>query len=202
MSIAAPRRRLATGGLLVAVLAVLAGASFVVWQREDDGGRSGQTAESGPSSTLEADAPPALHTTGEDWDAIVRSIGAYQAWLFTHPKPELLDNIFLPSFSGYGDAKLGLTNLATKGWRYEPTFRAATVTLVRLFERPGADTAAVFVRASGPSNRIVDSSGNVIQDNPGAGDTAVLWTLKRNVGGDDRWRLEQVMPFTDTPPRP
>lgn len=196
-----PRRRLATGGLIVAALAVLAAASVVVWQRGDDNGSTAQTAGSGPTTTLDPNAPPALNTTGEDWDGIVRSILGYQAWLFTHPRPELLDNIFLPSYSAYADSKLGLTNLATKGWRYDPEFRPGTLQVVRLFDRPQADVAVVFVRSFDPPNKVIDPSGNVVLDSPGAGDTSVLWTLRRTSTSDAQWKVDKVTPFTGTPPK-
>ena len=205
MSIAmTPRRRLASGVLIVAVLAVLAAGSFVVWQDGRDGGAQRTATGPGPTSPVSIDpnAPPELRTTGEDWDGIVRSILGYQDWLFTHPKPELLDNIMLPTFSQYQDHKLGLTNLATKGWRYDPEYRPATVTLIRLFERPRSDMAVVFVRTFGFPARIVDPAGKVIQDTPGVGDVSVLWTLKNSVGGDARWKLDKVTPFTDAPPKP
>lgn len=202
MSIATPRRRLATGSLVVALLAVFTAAGFVAWQRGDDGSTEGSTGPGPTTTALAGDVPPVLNTTGEDWDAIVRSIVDYQAWLFTHPKPELLDNIFLPSYSGYADGKLGLTNLATQGWRYDPEFRPATVQLVRLFERPRADVAVVFVRSFDPPNRIVEQSGKVVLDSPGAGDTSVLWTLKRDTDRDTGWKVDQVTPFSGTAPRP
>lgn len=205
MSIAkTPRRRLASGGLIVAVLAVLAAGSFVVWQNQRDDGVQSTATGPGPTTlaTVDPNAPPELKTTGEDWDGIVRSILGYQSWLFTHPQPQLLDNIFLPTYSGYSDGKLGLTNLATKGWRYDPEFRPATVTLARLFERPRPDMAVVFVRSFDPPNRAVDPAGKVVLDTPGAGDVSVLWTLRNGVGGDARWKVDKVTAFTDTPPKP
>lgn len=198
-----PRRRTLSGAIVVVALAVLAVGSVVALHRQGGSGDGEQATSGEASTTIAADpnAPPALNTTGEDWDAIVRGILGFQTWLFTHPRPELLDNIFLPSYGGYADAKLGLSNLATKGWRYDPEYHAASVTVVRLFDRPNADTAVVFVRSFGPANKVVDSSGNVVQNSPGAGDVSVLWTLRRNVASGARWKVAEVGAFSGVPPK-
>jgi hypothetical protein len=205
MSIAAtPRRRLAVGVLIVAVLAVLAVGSLVVMKGGGDAGGVDTAAGGGVSTTVVAPvaSPPELKNTGEDWDQIVRSISQYQAWLFTHPKPELLDSIMLTSYEGYSQHQLGLTNLATKGWRYDPPFRPITVDVVRLQDRPRADLAVVFVRSTSPANRVVDPSGAVMQDTPALGEVSVLWTLQRVPVTDGRWRIAKVTSYTDQPPRP
>ena len=199
-----PRSRLATGGLIVAVLAVLAAGSFVLLDRRDDD--SGQETVAGSqtaSSVVDAaSTPPELKNTGEDWDQIVRSIFNYQSWLFTHPRPELLENIMLRTNDAFPDHELGLTNLATKGWRYDPPFRPSAVELVRLQDRPRPDLAVVFIRNLDPPNRVVDAAGKVVLDSPGAGKASVLWTLQREPASSVRWRIAKVTGFTDQPPRP
>lgn len=199
-----PRRRFAIGGLIVAVLAVLAAGSFMLIDGRDDHGAQETMAGSQPATTMvdTSSSPPVLTNTGEDWGQIVRSIFNYQSWLFTHPKAELLDNIMLRSYNAFADHQLGLTNLATKGWRYEPQFRPSTVELVRLHERPRPDLAVVFVRNFDPPNRIVDPTGKVVLDSPGAGTVSVLWTLQREPASNAQWRIAKVTPFTDQPPRP
>ena len=197
------RRRLAIGGLVFAALAVLAGGSFVVLEgRGDDGGQGAASAPGAVTTVADSSGtPPELKNTGEDWDQIVRSIFKYQSWLFAHPRPELLENIMLPSYDAYADHKLGLTNLATKGWRYDPPFRPSTVELVRLQDRPRPDVAVVFVRNFDPPNRVVDAAGKVVLDSPGAGTASVLWTLQREPASTAKWRIAKVTGFTDQPPR-
>ena len=197
------RRRLAIGGLVVAVLAVLAAGSFVVLDgRGDDGGRGAAPAPGAATTAVDTSStPPELRNTGEDWDQIVRSIFNYQSWLFTHPRPELLENIMLPSYDAFADHKLGLSNLATKGWRYDPQFRPSTVEVVRLQDRPRPDVAVVFVRNFDPPNRVVDPAGKIVLDSPGAGTASVLWTLQREPASSAKWRIAKVTGFTDQPPR-
>ena len=199
------RRRLAIGGLVVAVLAVLAGGSFVVLEgRGDDGGQVAVPAPGAVTTVVDSSStPPELRNTGEDWDQIVRSIYAFEHWLYLHPEhADLLERTELPSFSGFADRRLGLRNLATKGWRYDPPRRPVTVELVRLQDRPRPDIAVVFVRSVDPPNRVVDASGAVILDSPGTGTASVLWTLQREPASDSHWRIAKVTPFTQEPPRP
>ena len=198
------RRRLAIGGLVVAVLAVLAGGSFVVLEgRGDDGGRGAAPAPGAVTTVGDASStPPELRNTGEDWDQIVRSIYAFEHWLYLHPQHgELLAQTELPSFAGFTDGQVGLRNLATKGWRYDPPRRPVSVELVRLQDRPRPDLAVVFVRSTVPPNRVVDASGQVVLNDPGTPSATVLWTLQREPASDSRWRIAKVTPLAGEPPR-
>jgi hypothetical protein len=194
---------LAAGGLIVAVLALLAAGSFVVIRDRSGSGGQDAVGGAGTSTTVvdTSSSPPELKNSGEDWDQIVRSISQYQSWLFVHPNPALLDNIMLRSYDGYAQHQLGLTNLATKGWRYDPPFRPITVDLVRLQDRPRPDLAVVFVRSTSPANRVVDANGAVVQDSPALGQVSVLWTIQREPATDPHWRVAKVTSVTDQPPR-
>ena len=196
------RGRLAIGGLVVAVLAVLAGGSFVVLEgRGDDGGQGAAPAPGAVTTVVDGSStPPELRNSGEDWDQIVRSIVAYEHWLFTHPDPELLINTEVPSYSGFADGQLGLRNLATKGWRFDPPRRPVRVEIVRLHQRTAENVAVIFVRfGPTPATRVVDGAGKVIQDSPETPPSSVLWTLVREPPTNLRWRLSTVTPFTDRP---
>ena len=185
---------------VLAIFAVLIGAiAWGVISRRGDGeqravpaGPSGATATP-PSTPGVADKPPALVNTGENWDAIVRSIVAYRDWLRTHPRPELVDEIMLPALSGYADTKLGLTNLATKGWRYDPLPAPVTVERVTLGTRLSATKVSVVIRyGPAPHWRVVDAAGKVVDDSPAGSDgNSVVWTLAQTAG-DPRWRIEDI----------
>lgn len=185
---------------VLAIFAVLIGAiAWGVISRRSDGdqravpaGPSGAPATP-PSTPGVADKPPALVNTGENWDAIVRSIVAYRDWLRTHPRPELVDEIMLPALSGYADTKLGLTNLATKGWRYDPQPAPVTVERVTLGTRLSATKVSVVIRyGPAPHWRVVDPAGKVVDDSPAGSDgNSVVWTLAQTAG-DPRWRIEDI----------
>ena len=186
---------------VLAIFAVLLGAiGWGVISRRGDGnqkatpaGPTGAAATAQPSTPGVGDQPPTLINTGENWDAIVRSIVAYRDWLRTHPRPELVDEIMLPALSGYGDTKLGLTNLATKGWRYDPLPAPVTVERVTLGTRLSATKVSVVIRyGPAPQWRVVDSAGKVVDDSPAGSDgNSVVWTLAQTAG-DPRWRIEDI----------
>jgi hypothetical protein len=140
-----------------------------------------------------------LLNDSEDWDKVVRSIAAYRHWLYTHPNPDLLANIEVSSYEGFADDQLGLRNLATKGWRYDPPRQPLPIELVRFNRRDADNVVIVFVRYGPvPPTRVVDASGKVIDDNSApvpAG--ASLWTLVREPPSDARWRLFKVNPLTN-----
>ena len=201
-----PRRRLVSAGVVVAVLAVLAVGSLVVLGGggEDDGA---QRATAGAPVTAAAADPaasaPELKNTGEDWDQIVRSIVAYEHWLFTHPNPDLLVNTEVPSNEFFDDGQLGLRNLATKGWRYDPAKQPLPIELVRLHRRVADNVATVFVRfGPTPATRVVDPAGKVVQETPETPPNAVVWTLVREPATDAHWRLQKVTPSTEQAPAP
>lgn len=147
--------------------------------------------------------PPELKNTGEDWDQIVRSIYTFEHWLYLHPaQADLLERTELPSFPGYTDGKVGLRNLATKGWRYDPPRRPVSVELVRLQDRPRPDLAVIFVRSTVPPNKVVDAAGQVVLNDPGTPSASVLWTLQREPASSAQWRIAKVTPLTGEPSRP
>lgn len=187
---------------VLAIFAVLIGAiAWGVISRRGDGDQRAVPAGPGatatpPSTPGVADKPPALVNTGENWDAIVRSIVAYNEWLYLHPRPELLDSIMLPAHKEYADTKLGLTSLATKGWRYDPQPSPVAVQRVTLGTRLSATKVSLVIRyGPAPQYRVVDQTGKVISDSPATADgNSVVWTLAQSPG-DPRWRLEDVDPL-------
>ena len=191
-----PHSRTALGIGIVVVLAVVVVGSFIVFGGGGDGGSTTPSTTAPP--LVDPNAPPELRNTGEDWDQIVRSIVEYRHWLFTHPDPGLLGNIETTSYSGYNDDELGLMNLATKGWRYEPPRERVSVEIVQLRERVADNVAILFIRfGSTPPIRVIDPTGTVIQDSAGVPPTAILWTLVREPATDAHWRLFKVTPLTD-----
>lgn len=207
------RTRYAIAAVMVAVLAT---ATVWLYFFRDDatpgGAPSGAnpgaprsqpaTSASDPATSPEGDRPPALLNDSEDWDTVVRSIAAYRHWLYTHPNPDLLANIEVPSYEGFADDEVGLRNLATKGWRYDPPRQPLPVELVRFNRRDADNVVLVFVRfGTTPAIRVVDPAGKVVQESPSAPASAALWTLVREPANDTRWRLFKVNPLT-TPQQP
>jgi hypothetical protein len=188
------RSRTALGIGIVVVLAAVVVGSFIVF---GGGGDDGDALPASAPPIVDPNAPPELRNTGEDWDQIVRSIVEYREWLFNHPDPALLDRIQVPSYEFFAEGQLGLTNLATKGWRYDPPLEPLTVELVRLQER--IDNVVILFIRFGPTPpiRVVDPNGAVVQDSPGVPPNAILWTLVREPADNEHWRLSKVTPFPD-----
>jgi hypothetical protein len=204
------RTRYAIATVMVAVLAT---ATVWLYFFRDDGTPSGARSDansasatsqpaitgSDPATATTGDKPPALLNDSEDWDKVVRSIAAYRHWLYTHPNPDLLTNIEVPSYAGFADDQLGLRNLATKGWRYDPPRQPLPIDLVRFNRRDADNVVLVFVRfGTTPPIRVVDAAGKVVQESPSAPPTAALWTLVREPATDTRWRLFKVNPLANT----
>jgi hypothetical protein len=191
-----PGLSLARRVTLVVVFAALLGVLVVGLVSRRSGGNDAAVARVSPTVAPPTTAiqPPPLIDTGEDWNAIVRSMIAYNDWLYLHPKPELLDAFSLPSAPLYAETKLALTNLATKGWHYDPPRPSVTIEIVRLNSRVNAKTAAVFVRfGPSPQYRVVDQSGAEVAIQPAIPTgNSVIWTLAEI---DGRWRLADVTPL-------
>lgn len=189
-----------TAVLAVVFVALVAGIVGLVVTRgsgRDDTPPQGATGSiPTTAATVQPEQPPRLVNTGEDWDSIVRSMLAFREWLQLHPRPELLDEIMVPTHPSYSGDKLGLTNFATKGWHYDPVPPPVTVERVSLTTRLSPTKVGLAVRLGpAPRYRVVDQAGNVIADTPAtsSGNT-VVWTLTQNAG-DPRWRLEAVLPL-------
>jgi len=202
------RTRYAIATVMVAVLGT---ATIWLYFFRDDGApgvRSGVSpgtstpqptiSASPPSTSPTGDKPPTLENDSEDWDKVVRSIAAYRHWLYTHPNPDLLANIEVPTYEGFADDQLGLRNLATKGWRYDPPRQPLPIELVRFNRRDANNVVLVFVRfGTTPAIRVVDASGKVVQDSPSAPPSAALWTRVREPATDTHWRLFKVNPLAN-----
>jgi hypothetical protein len=202
------RTRYAIATVMVAVLGT---ATIWLYFFRDDGApdvRSGAspgasppqptTTASDPVTSPTGDKPPPLLNDSEDWDKVVRSIAAYRHWLYTHPNPDLLANIEVSSYEAFADDQLGLRNLATKGWRYDPPRQPLPIELVRFNRRDADNVVLVFVKFGvTPPIRVVDPTGKVVQDSPAAPPSAALWTLVREPATNTRWRLFKVNPLTN-----
>jgi len=153
-----------------------------------DGSPAGTTAVS------QSEEPPTLVNTGEDWEAIVRSMVAYHDWLYIHPHPEFLQSIIRPDGPDFSQTQVGITNIRDKGWHYDPPRVPLLVDNVRLTSRVSPNIALVFVRYGPiPRYRVIDASGAVVSDQPAKPPNAALWTLMQDPG-DAHWRIYKTVP--------
>lgn len=191
-------RKVAVGVVLAALaIGLVASVASRVGGQDDETSATEQRPSptdvpgSTPRTTVSSQ-PPALVNTGDDpdWEAMVRSMLAYDAWLRRNPRPELLEAWMRPSSPLYAEGMETLHNLASGTWRYDPApCEPLSSEIIRLNSRHGG-SALVFVRFGPiPACRAVDRSGNVVLDRPAGPGNSVVWSLLQD--GDGRWRFEK-----------
>ncbi|MDQ4130051.1 MAG: protein kinase [Actinomycetota bacterium] len=123
-----PERRSHRLALLAAVVLLMtAGLAAAIWLGLWDRPQAREASSvpaSGPPVTMPvpADEPAAIpipNTRGRDFDRIVREMLAFQDWLKSHPRPELLSTIYDPSCPCYPQAVNELATLRDQGLRFE-----------------------------------------------------------------------------------
>ncbi len=184
-----PSRRLPLLTAAVVLMAVgLAGAIWLgLWDREQS-----QVGPPGPG-VLDPVAAPALpdesaaiptpNTRGRDFDRIVREMIAFQDWLKSHPRPELLSTIYDPSCPCYEQAASELSALRDQGLRFQG--QGVAVETVEVVQ--ASDTLArLRVSLRHLDQQLVAVDRGVSQRVQGAGLRVYEFTLGL-VGG--QWRI-------------
>lgn len=140
-----------------------------------------------PSTTsfVESDVPPPLLLTGEDFDAIVRSIAAYSEWVAAHPDPALAANYAKSGSPAHEESTEFFQALLERGLHGEgdPGF----VTTSRVLDRPGDSLVVVYVALVNPPFTLVRADGSVDESFEGNPETGFAWQLERQ--DDGRWLL-------------
>lgn len=183
---------LAFGGVLVLLLVLVLGVALKL-----AGGRGPDDSASAPSSTagptpsttqLAKALAPAIVDTGEDFDAIVRSLIAFNDWIAANPDPSLLVKTIDASCPCFASTQKGLSDLAVKRWHYDQS-RRTEVLKVRP-ERVADSVVDVFVVLRSDAARILDDSGQAVDGEPAYPPTSYFYTLHR--GPEGRWRITQI----------
>ncbi len=189
-------RKLAIVGILLALVVGL------VWQvtRSDTGGEdlatpttSATTAAAAPAASVLVD-PPELRNTGEDFDAVVRSLDAFTRWAFQHPDPKWTPFVMHPACDCFKEMEARLTALQTSGQRFGSEGEQVRKVIVR--DRLDPNQVTVYVVFSGRTAGVVDAAGTVVQAPEDLPPTGINLELRR--GDDGRWRTVQEI-FLGTP---
>ena len=180
----------------VAVLvAVLAGGA--VWQLTDDGGGGPTTpttvASTTPvpttATTLDPSRPPELRNTGEDFDAIVRSVEAFENWVYQYdPDPKWVPEYIDPRNSdefGFKRTQESLAALKAAGERHDSP--ASRILKVSVSHRSSDHQVAVYVVREALPGAVVNAAGEVVLRRGTYPPTGFLEDWVR--GADGRWRL-------------
>lgn len=191
-------RKVAIAGILLVLSAGL------VWQltgRDDSAGdlvtptsvaRSAPAASSVTPPQLDPATPPQVVTTGEDFDAIVRSHKALENWVYQFdpdPRwaPVLVDPGFIDEVGGFQRVRNSLALLQAAGQRHE-VGRLRTLK-VDVSSRVNEDHVLVYVVLEASPGRIIAADGTAVEDLPGLPPTGYMeqW-LRRD---DGQWHLVQ-----------
>lgn len=178
---------------LVAILAGLAvGLTVVLVQR----GGGSDIADRAPASTVPSGTPvpprPELRTTGEDFDAIVRSVDELSDWVYEYdPDPRYAALFDDPRCECYQTTEAALQSLKVSGQHHDsPGVRVHEVAVRR---RASDHQVTLYVVIEGLPGSIVDRDGTVVQQRPTLPPTGLLEEWVR--GPDGRWRTLDVTPL-------
>lgn len=192
-------RQLGTGrkvllGLILAALAIGLVAVFVARGEDSNSAAPTPLPTQVQTSTppTASDPPPPLLNTGDDpdWDALVRSLFAFDEWLRTHPRPELVKEWIRPQSPGYAEAEATIRNLAEGTWRYDPPYQPVPIERVSLVSRHGPSAVVLIRFGPIPSLRGVDRNGNVVVERRAQPGNSATWTVIRDADG--KWRFDKA----------
>ncbi len=194
----APAEPLALWRKVAVAVLVLGLAAGVVWQLTDDGdGGSSTTPTTAPSTTsaaptattLDPSKPPELRNTGEDFDAIVRSVEAFENWVYQYdPDPKWVPEYIDPRNSdefGFKRTQESLAALKAAGERYNSATTRIHKVIVR--DRVSEHQVGVYVVREHLGGAVVDRNGNVVLELETLPPTGYFEDWVR--GEDGRWRL-------------
>ncbi|MDP9389446.1 MAG: hypothetical protein M3Q48_16405 [Actinomycetota bacterium] len=194
----APAEPLALWRKVAVAVLVLGLAAGVVWQLTDDGdGGSSATSTTVPPTTaapatpttLDPSKPPELQNTGDDFDAIVRSVDAFENWVYQYdPDPKWVPEYVDPRNSdefGFKRTQESLAALKAAGERHDSP--ASRIVKVRVSHRSSDHQVAIYVVREALPGAVVNRAGEVVHRRSTYPPTGFLEDWVR--GADGRWRL-------------
>jgi hypothetical protein len=131
--------------------------------------------------------PPALHATGTNYPAILRSIEAYRNWLRAHhPDAALEPQIYAPGTATFVAVAGDLRYLSTRGQR------AIAIDDHNTYTTASVHGSLVTLRCHEviTEDRLLDRAGRVVRVIPYSGPLDFVMIMVRDASG--RWRLADV----------
>lgn len=181
---------LAVAGLLV-IAGIAAAILLGIWDREPAPPPPpvpgvGATPPAAPVPPGEPAAIPIPNTRGRDFDRILREMIAFQDWLKSQPRPELLSSIYDQACDCYSQAVVELSTLRDQGLRFEG--RGVAVETVEVVE--ASDTLArLKVSLRHLDQDLVAVDRGITERVRGAGLRVYQFTL--GLSGD-QWRITGI----------
>ncbi len=182
------RSRLAAGVAIPVLL--VAGLAIVLLQGRHPAGQAAPTTAVPTTVTSPPTNPTPPKATGENWLAIMSDILTYRHYLYEHPQPSLLDQIYDKRCPCYAQERNTLADLERHGWRYDD--KGVKVLKAKLLGRAAGNPSIVAVEVVSRSSQqlLVDRGGKIVERRPGSGLMKTPYQLLR--GTDGRWRVSLV----------
>ena len=130
-------------------------------------------------TTLDLPTPPVLRTGGEDFGSIIDQMVFYIAWVYHHPDPALVSNVYVENSPAWETSRAGVQAYVDRGVkdRGEPT----VVSDVRVLETIDANHVVVYAVFTVPPYNVVSvSTGEVVEHRPGRAATGWSYELVRD----------------------
>jgi hypothetical protein len=159
------------------------------------------TGQAAPTTVAPTTSPPPPPTTskpnppkatGEDWLAIMSDILTYRHYLYEHPQPNLLSQIYDKRCPCFTQERNTLAALQRRGRRYKD--QGVEVLQAKLLGRAKGKPSDVAVETLVRTRTqvLVDADGQVVKRVGGTGPTFQDYELIR--GPDGRWRVLFELP--------
>jgi hypothetical protein len=158
----------------------------------DDGGKQGTppTPSTAPSNTAPSGvSAPALQTTGEDFDAIVRSLSAYRTWVSRHPDPAAFGAIYSERCPCLATDQAKYADYVAKGQRWDD--EGIQIVEVRVLQRLNPNLVRLRVVTRHGPQRLVDRNGILVRDGPGWAPFAHIYELARS-DPNAQWKVSLI----------
>ncbi len=142
-----------------------------------------------PTTTYaQADDPPELLQTGEDFRAIVESVLAFSEWLGVHPDPSLVAT-YAKEGSTAWQRTSDLMSALAENELHADGVDPAYMTDSRVIDRPTDQLVVVYVAAVNPAYDLLRADGSTAESFEATPETGFAWHLERQPDG--RWLLTQ-----------
>ena len=185
------RSRIAAAIAIPVLLAL--GLAFTLLQGRHPTGEAAPTTAA-PSSSIPppptTSKPNPPKATGEDWLAIMSDILTYRHYLYEHPQPNLLSQIYDKRCPCFTQERNTLADLQRRGLKY--TDQGVKVISARLLGRAATNRSivAVEVTSQTPQQTLIDHAGKIVQRIPGSGRSKTAYQLLR--GADGHYRVTLI----------
>jgi hypothetical protein len=181
------RSRLAAAIAIPVLLAV--GLVFTFLHGHDPSRVAAPTTVAPTTSTLPppTSKPNPPKATGENWLAIMSNILTYRHYLYEHPQPTRLAQIYDKRCPCFAQERNTLADLQRRGWKYND--QGVKVLEAKLRGRGVGNSSIVAIESiiRTAQQVLVDRDGAILRRKAASGPTKMTYELVR--GQDGRWRV-------------